>query len=624
MRKKIAVHIGEIAGSFQQTIMRVITEKANALGYDVVAICSYGSYNDDILFAEGEKASVYLPDHSQFAGVIVTEDLFDVPGMGDELYAKLKRDARCPVVYLRHHRDGFYNILVENTVSMEQMVRHFLDDHGFTDVCYMSGKPESFDSQERLRGFRNVMEEKGIPITEHMIFHGDFWREKGREAMEWFMEGRETYPQAIICANDYMAISICDELRARGVRVPEDVCVSGFDFALEAKAYEPTLTSLEVDFESMSARAVDIIDNVNHGIKEEPVQRMPAKVMLNKSCGCGDQYNLGNAAAFIKENYRSTAYMKDIMLLNMEYQDSVELDEFMDSAEKYKYMVQAERTFFCFLDHTEEGVTDVENISSFTEQMILYRIFEHYKKPIACRTKFPRSKILPDEYWEDDASPKNYYVFTIHFKNTVYGYLVAEEPTERWFDIFTQAYLLNLATAIATSTVQRRMAKLEEIRALYQKDELTGIYNRRGFDRLLREKFTAAKETRENIAVVSIDMDNLKVINDSYGHTAGDEALKGMAAALDSVMEEGEFCARVGGDEFAAALVVNRPERADDFRKNLKEAMKRQSENLDQFEVMASVGICELAEDFDASLIACVQKADMRMYEEKRARKKAK
>lgn len=620
MRKKIAVYIGEIAGAYQQTIMKVITAKANALGYDVMAICSYGSYNDDILYAEGEKASIYLADPSTFDGIIVTEDLFDNPGMGDELYEILKRDATCPVVYLRTVREEFYSILLENTVSIENMVRHFTDDHGFTEICYMSGKEGTLDSEERLQGFLNAMQAKNLPVTEHSIFHGDFWRDKGQAAMDWFMEGRTTYPQAIVCANDYMALSICDELRKRGVRVPEDVCVSGFDFVQEARTYKPTLTSLEVDFESMSARAVDIIENVNNGIKQELIQRIPAKLILNKSCGCGEQYKLEDLALFIEDNYKQTSNMKNIMLLSMEYQDCFEMDEFMAIADKYRYCIKAGKEFFCFSDIREKNFEKVENDSRFSENMILIRVLEDPSERTICNISFPRRELLPKAYWKEE-EPNNFFFFPIHFKNIVYGYMVAENPYEEWFDIYTQSYLLNLANAIENGNVHSRMARLEEIRALYQKDALTGIYNRRGFDKLLRDRFAKAKASGEDFAVASIDMDNLKVVNDSFGHSAGDEALIIVAKALEEVMEENEFCARVGGDEFAAGLNCQIPNRVEIFKQRFAASVKKYGDEYPEYNVGASIGICALSEDPGMALINLLQTADMRMYADKKSRK---
>lgn len=616
MRKKIAIYIGEIGGAFQHTLMKAITKKANALGYDVIAICSFGSYNVDFLYAEGEKASIYLADPSTFDGIIVSEDLFDNPGMDDELYEKLKKEAKCPVVYLRSYREGFYSILLENRSSIDKMVRHFTDVHGFTDICYMSGKKGNLDAIERLEGFLSVMKEKGIEVTDNMIFHGDFWRDDGEKAVNWFMQGRDTYPQAIVCANDYMAMSICDELRNRGVRVPEDVCVSGFDFIDEAKIYEPTITTMEVDFVGMSEQALDIIDNVNNGKHEEAIQHFPAKLCLNKSCGCGGQFGTMDIAAIIEDSYKKTASMKNIMLLGVEYQDCFGLDEYMAVADKFRECIRAEKSFFCFTDSSELGAHDIENDNAFTNQMILHRIFEGKEDRTICHETFDRKELLPSEYWKED-EPNNYYFFTIHFKNVVYGYMACEMPKKSWFDIYTQAYLLDLGNAIENSIVHERMEKLEEIRALYQKDALTGLYNRRGFDKFLRDKFTNARISGESFGIASIDMDNLKYINDTFGHAAGDNALMNIASALESVMDENEICARIGGDEFAAIINTNHQE----FKDNFRDAIRERSAMITDYDLDASVGICDVNEDKDATLISCIKTADMRMYESKRTKK---
>lgn len=622
MRKRIAVFLGEITGNFQQVVTKGITTRANALGYDVMIFCTYGSYNDDILYSEGERAGIYLPDYSSFDGIIVTEDVFDIEGMGDELYQNLRENANCPVVYLRTVREGHYSIVVENYESMKEMVRHFTDVHGFTDICYMSGKKGLLDAKERLKAFLDVMEEKGIRVTEHMIFHGDYWREKGEEAIEWFMEGRDRYPQAIICANDYMALSICDELRKRGVRIPEDVCVSGVDFVEEARHHDPTITSVEVDFGGMSARAVEVIDRVVNGEKLEQFHHMRAELRLHKSCGCGEQFALGDVAQMLEDNYQQTATMKNVMLSVMEYQDAIGEDEYLAVADKYRSIIKSDKAWICLCDTEEQGYSEVENDSVFSEQMILKRVFTGRKKTEKPELHFERRELLPKDAWSED-KPNNFLFFGIHFKNKVYGYMATEIPTAQWFDIYTQSYLMNLANAIENSSVQREMASLEEIKALYQRDSLTGLYNRRGYDKLLRDRFNQARETDGNFSVVSIDMDGLKYINDTFGHAEGDEALKKLAEALQSVMEDGEFCARVGGDEFAAVLCTSKPDRGEMFVKLLEEAIARINMDSKQYPMGASVGMCNLSEKPGAPLIAYLQTADMRMYENKRKRKEA-
>lgn len=621
MNKKICVFIGEIAQDYQKLIANAITTRANSLGYDVVFICNYGSYNEDILYAEGEKSCINLPDCSTFDGIIVTEDVFDIEGMPDELYELLKKTAHCPVVYLRSIREEFYSVMIENKISIENALRHFIEDHGFTDICYMSGKKDAEDAKERLQGFLDVMKEHNLKVNDHMIFHGDYWRYKGCEALDWFMVNRKNYPQAIICANDYMAMSICENLKQRGVRVPEDVCVSGFDFLDEAKFSEPSLTSLEVDFAGMANRAVDIIDSVNEGNTEDRVQRIPARLRRMKSCGCGKQYEYKDSFGLMKRNQRAIDDTKSIFISVTEYQQTFGFDDFMAVADKYREFTRSDRSFICFTDSEESGFDEVENDNTYTNNMMLRRIFVKDYPAQDVTIRFKRSDIIPTQYWSD-TTPNNFCVFPIHFKNVVYGYCVSEITTGKWFDIHTQGYFMMLANAIQNSDLHQKIEHLEAIRALYQNDPLTGIYNRRGFDKIYKNKFKLAKNGGLPIAIASIDMDNLKPINDNYGHAEGDKAIITLARALESVIAEDDCCARIGGDEFAALIMVTSPTRLQEFKHDLLQALKVESEKSGVIkEVTASIGICESTEAEATSMFSCIQIADKRMYEEKRSHK---
>ena len=620
MRNKIAVLMGEVTGNFQETIARAIAERANELGYDMIAFCTYGSYNDDILFSEGEKACVYLPNYEEYSGIIVTEDVFDIEGMGDEVYAHLKKYAKCPVVYLRTKREGFYSVLLENKEPMKNMTRHFLEDHGFRDICYMSGKKGLWDAGQRLEGFLEAMEEKGIPVTEHMIFHGDYWREKGKAAINWFMEGRDTYPQAIICANDYMALSICEELRKRGVRVPEDVCVSGFDYVEEAKLYQPSITSVFVDAPKMGVMAVDIIDRVNKGLPQEQVIWMVPDMKLQKSCGCGEQWVFDDVAGMIDQNYQNAFSMKNTMLSTMEYQDAFEENEYLHVAEKYFSLMRCENVWLCLCDEKEEGFLAVENENHFTKQMILKRILHSNGNAEKRKFPFPRTELLPKECWDAD-KPNNLLVFSLHYKNKIYGYMVAEMPKKTWPDIYSQSYMLNLANAIENAMVQKELSSFEEIKALYQRDSLTGLYNRRGIDKLGREMFAKACDTGKELVLVSIDMDGLKYINDTFGHTEGDKALRKMGTVLQSAVYEKEVCARVGGDEFFCILSSEYPDRESQFLKQLEKSMEEVNQKGNLYSIRASVGFARSMETPGMTMQNCLQLADMRMYENKRKRK---
>lgn len=619
MRKRIGVFIGEVGAEFQRTVLHSIFSRAKELDYDVFVFANFGSYSDNVLYAEGEKAIVYLPEVSAFQGLIVAEDTLDIDGMGAELEEYLRKNAVCPVVYLRSPKDDFYNIRVDDLEAMEDVTRHFVVDHGFRDICFMTGKKEYADAQNRYRGFLNVMEEAGIPVTEHMVFEGDYWREKGKEAVDWFMEGRETYPEAIICSNDYMALSVCEELEKRGVCVPEKVCVSGYDNITDAEFHQPSLTTVRIPFEKIGTQAVEMIDNVCSGRSQEHVERVKGELVLRKSCGCGRQEIPSNWSELREKIYIQDNNIKQIVFMTTDSQDAFEESDYLLVAEQYIHNIRFDKAYLCLCD--EEEKKQEEKADCFTENMILKRFYSASHQMADIGQKFPRKELLPPRILTDEG-PEAFLIFSIHCKHNIYGYIVLTFPEDQWPDSFTQAYLMSLANAIEDGVMHQDILGLEQIKMIYLKDSLTGIYNRRGFEKNLRQIYEGLQKDREHLSIVSIDMDGLKYINDHYGHGEGDEALRRLAKVMENIAGERDVCARMGGDEFAMLLLSEESNRNDSFEEVFITAVREEEERADKpYPFHASIGICALGENNGLSLMECMQLADKRMYEQKKKNK---
>ena len=99
--------------------------------------------------------------------------------------------------------------------------------------------------------------------------------------------------------------------------------------------------------------------------------------------------------------------------------------------------------------------------------------------------------------------------------------------------------------------LRQRIAQLER---LAETDELTGLFNRRGFQRELHAAVAAARRYDERGVLVYVDLDGFKPVNDTYGHAAGDEVLRRVARTLNDNVRETDFVGRMGGDEFAVLL----------------------------------------------------------------------
>ena len=156
--------------------------------------------------------------------------------------------------------------------------------------------------------------------------------------------------------------------------------------------------------------------------------------------------------------------------------------------------------------------------------------------------------------------------------------------------------------------------KAQTARSLLKKaeyDSLTGILNRRAFDQICE----SSAEKKQKIALLLIDMDNFKSVNDTYGHIGGDNALKSLAMALSETFRDTDYVARVGGDEFAAILPNCEPSAANGIKKKIDRINKRLSQ-LEEHFVSISVGVAfsdcgfskELYDRADKALYAVKEK----------------
>lgn len=164
--------------------------------------------------------------------------------------------------------------------------------------------------------------------------------------------------------------------------------------------------------------------------------------------------------------------------------------------------------------------------------------------------------------------------------------------------------------------------KADELETLSATDELTGLLNRRGFTERGQRSFAAARAVRRPLAVVFLDLDGLKPINDQLGHDAGDRALSEAARVLRQTCRGGDLVARLGGDEFAVLAHDMTTEGFGRFRERVEGALRTLNASPERsFRLAFSLGVAFLDPDMDGALDDLVKRADAEMYEEKRARK---
>ena len=181
-------------------------------------------------------------------------------------------------------------------------------------------------------------------------------------------------------------------------------------------------------------------------------------------------------------------------------------------------------------------------------------------------------------------------------------------------------------TMAVLTDITDRKAMEEEIRALSLRDELTSLYNRRGFLTLAEQHLKTAFRLKKRVALLYLDVDNLKQINDAGGHRSGDRALAEVGRFVKKSFRESDIVGRLGGDEFAVlAMETERisPEAlVDRLRGKLAQFNARSSAEAG-FTLSVSVGAFLREPEGTEPVEEMLTRADMRMYEEKRAKKAA-
>lgn len=178
----------------------------------------------------------------------------------------------------------------------------------------------------------------------------------------------------------------------------------------------------------------------------------------------------------------------------------------------------------------------------------------------------------------------------------------------------------SLAHAIRCAIERQRMGAA--LRSCSLLDELTGLYNRRGFLALAEQQYKLADRTGKRMALLFADVDDLKQINDAFGHVEGDRALVEAATALRDTFRESDIVARLGGDEFVVLLIGGLEDRGEGAMKRLHARLEaRNGRKLRPYTLSLSLGLAIYDHNQPHSLDDLKRHADALMYEQKRRKK---
>jgi DNA-binding LacI/PurR family transcriptional regulator/signal transduction histidine kinase/ActR/RegA family two-component response regulator len=181
---------------------------------------------------------------------------------------------------------GVPSVVLDNRGGMELATEHLIRDHGCRQLAFLAGPAKNPEAELRFRAYLDVLERYGIAFDPARIANGQFLPSFGRAAMEEILD-RGTPFDAVVAANDSMAIGAIQALRKRGLRVPQDIAVTGFDDLSMARVASPPLTTVAQPFEILADLGIGCIEDQALGKPVADVTKAPSHFVRRQSCGCG-------------------------------------------------------------------------------------------------------------------------------------------------------------------------------------------------------------------------------------------------------------------------------------------------------------------------------------------------
>lgn len=607
MKRKIAMFSSTWFADYTSELIKGFQNRISNSDIELHIFNTYDA-TEKIDIIPKEQDILSLPCLDTYDGVLIAfNSVGDYPEV--EKLAKQYAASGKPVLCIDQVFGGQPCIGVDNYHSFYQVIEHMITVHHCQTFNFLGGPENHPENRLRLQAFRDCLNAHGIPIENDRVLFFHFLHSDGQKAYDiWKSKGLHL-PDAVICANDRMALGYCVSAENDGYTAPIDFRITGFDNLEEAQFYIPSITSVNRSWEKLGYESISRLLEMMDGAPIQDNYDIKGSLVTNESCGCYNPNSLSNTILLNYRNQRDRDALgiwtrKALQIFcNAESEDDIR--EGLEIADK---RIGLPHLSLC-LNYPLKSVTKESLLDGYADSFFT----------ITARNTgtVTRTDLLPEELM--NTGSRIFMFSPLHFGVHNFGYCVLPYVSNMLQYDKHRKFVDYLCLSMEC-TSQREMLKAsnKQLENLYLLDQLTGLYNRFGYTDLAPAFFN---KHCGKISIFYMDLDNLKQINDSHGHAMGDKSLCAIAEGIRTVFSEESLKIRMGGDEF---LIIERllTEREISLRKqSLIQFLSdyQYSENLPVC-LSASIGHTQ-NEDPAANLEKLVRDADAKMYQIKQQKK---
>lgn len=487
---RIGLIIPHILGNSDVDLVDIIHRTAARNGYDTIVICGIVNYNEDILESKYAKGQTNIYDiilQGDFDGFIFEANIFCCEKQRKTILELLRKKNK-PCVVINYEQPYFPVISADESLQLKMTTEHLIYEHNCKRIYCIGGCQGHIPSEERINGFRIAMDNAGLEYDDSCIFYGNYWRDIPRQIAIDIAEGKLEKPDGIVCGSDIMAITLCRTLMEKGIKIPENIKITGCDGSVLTLTERVTITTVSSQFKVNGMLAVrKLLEMLGIEINDNSI---PLDLVIGESCGCGNNGNICK-----DETLSDMREYAGIVFETLEHRRTSAHSEMNNKMSEAKHIYDVLGVFlgccYMFPNALKIEFSICEDWCRNMDNPLVYRKVGYSDKMITLAEYSPDvSNTMLEHNIKDIFSslkvphePRLTLISSIHYKEQIFGYvgftykkaayIVPDEFYMTWCDYLS--YGLN--------TVQNKMYKEyvnKRIESLSEFAPVLGIYNRRG------------------------------------------------------------------------------------------------------------------------------------------------
>ena len=540
-----------------------IIRQAEVCGCDVAVLTSLCSFTppEKTRHREAEKRIYDLILSPAFDGYIYCRSSSEMDSsLISSTEALLRNTNRFVMVADGSEAEAFDSTRSDDSDSFRSIVDHLIEVHGCRDIYCLTGVKGQFQSEERLKGYLRSMREHGLPCGADRYSYGDFWKEAPAELARRIISGELAMPEAVVCGNDIMACTLIEELEKAGIRVPDDIAVTGYDGIEYSRRLPVVLTTCRRDNVRLGADCMRRIYRYITGRASKRVSGSGSCFVQGTSCGCSRLDSLrGRERRREQVSGRFREEMKNSDML-FSLTAAADTEDLLRRADNYTYFIYRMKHLGIFLT---EGYCEGGELT-LTRDTMLRPVF----RKNAGRAFTAGGEVFPaEEIWRlfspDTDKPAAYYISPLHAEERFFGLAALSFGKEQYgFDDCYRQFISSLSFAL-----DRLLLRKGDTATPGRTDSLTGLPDAAALTEYIRSRGQGRQ-----LLMVCCEVTGLHQLYERYGGSGTASMLRGLAGRLSELIREGEFCCALSAGSFG--LVLDSEQRAAEVFGELRRSVR--------------------------------------------------